>query len=141
MAGRDPKLDLIRGVPLFGGCAARDVEWIGKLADEVDVPAGQVLVREGATAHEFFIVVDGARRVERSGSVLDRPGAGDFAGEIALVDGGTRTATVVADVPSRLPVIGHREFHSLLQQYPSVQLQVLQALTRRVRASDPDAIH
>ena len=140
MAGRDPKLELIGRVPLFGGCAARDVAWIGQLADEVDVPAGQVLIREGATAQEFFIVVDGALRVERGGGVIARLGAGDFAGEIALVDGGPRNATVVADVPSRLLVIGHREFHSLMQKYPSIQLHVLQALARRVRATEHDAI-
>jgi CRP/FNR family cyclic AMP-dependent transcriptional regulator len=140
MGGSDPKLELIGKVPLFGACGARDVAWIGQLADEVDVPAGRVLIREGATAQEFLIVVDGTLRVERGGGVVARLGAGDFVGEIALVDGGPRTATVVADVPSRVLVIGHREFHSLMQKYPSIQLQVLQALARRVRAAEPDAV-
>ena len=140
MGASDPKLKLIGKVPLFGGCGPRDVTWIGQLADEVDVPAGRVLIREGATAQEFLIVVDGALRVERGGAVIARLGAGDFVGEIALVDGGLRTATVVADVPSRLLVIGHREFHSLLGKYPSIQLEVLQALARRVRAAEPNAV-
>jgi CRP-like cAMP-binding protein len=141
MAGKDLKLDLLRRVPLFSDCAAREMRFIGKLADEVDVPAGEVLVQEGATGHEFFIVIDGALRVERGGNVINRLGPGDFAGEIALIDRGPRTATVIADVPSRLLVIGHREFHSLLLEYPSIQITVLKALARRVRHTDPEAIH
>jgi CRP/FNR family transcriptional regulator, cyclic AMP receptor protein len=137
---KDLKLELIGRVPLFSGCDAGDIKWIGRLADEVDVAAGHVILREGTTAHEFIIVIDGALRVERLGSVINRLGPGDFAGEIALVDGGPRTATVIADVPSRLFVIGHREFHSLLKKRPSIELQVLQALARRVRASEPHAV-
>lgn len=137
---KDLKLDLIGRVPLFSGCTAGDIEWIGALADEVDFAAGRVIFREGATAHEFVIVVDGGLRVERNGSVINHLGPGDFAGEIALVDGGPRTATVIADVPSRLLVIGHREFHSLLEKRPSIELQVLQALARRVRANEPQTV-
>lgn len=137
---KDPKLELIRRVPLFSGCNAGDVEWIGGLADEVDIAADHVIFREGATAHEFIIVVDGALRIERHGSVINRLGPGDFAGEIALVDGGPRTATVIADVPSRVLVIGHREFHSLLTRRPSIELEVLHALAARIRHLEPEAV-
>jgi CRP/FNR family cyclic AMP-dependent transcriptional regulator len=137
---KDPKLDLISRVPLFSGCNAGDVEWIGRLADEVDIAADHVIFREGTTAHEFIIVVDGALRVERHGSVINRLGPGDFAGEIALVDGGPRTATVIADVPSRVLVIGHREFHSLLKRRPSIEIQVLHALATRIRHLEPEAV-
>ncbi len=137
---KDLKLELISRVPLFRGCGSREIEWIGGLADEVDVEAEYVVLREGATAREFIIVVDGALRVERLGSVINHLGPGDFAGEIALVDGGPRTATVIADVPSRLFVIGYREFHSLLKERPSIELQVLQALAHRVRANEPEAV-
>jgi CRP-like cAMP-binding protein len=141
MAGKDLKLELLRNVPLFSGCAAHEMRFISKLADEVDVPAGKVLAEEGTTGHEFFIVVEGSVRVERGGAVINRLGPGDFAGEIALVDRGPRTASLIADVPSRVLVIGHREFHSLLLEYPSIQITVLQALARRVRHTDPEAIH
>lgn len=137
---KDPKLDLISRVPLFSGCNAGDVEWIGRLADEVDIAADHVIFREGTTAHEFIIVVDGALRIERHGSVINRLGPGDFAGEIALVDGGPRTATVIADVPSRVLVIGHGEFHSLLARRPSIEIQVLQALAARIRHLEPEAV-
>lgn len=138
MAGKDHKLELIRRVPLFEQCGGRDIEKIGQLADEVDVPAGKVLMKEGASAREFFAVIDGSMRVEQNGREIARLGPGDFFGEIALVDGGPRTATVTAEVASRLLVVGHREFHSLLEQNPGIQLQVLQALAKRVRRLAPE---
>jgi CRP-like cAMP-binding protein len=141
MAPRNQKLELLSRVPLFGGCASRDLEEIGKLADEVDVPAGHTLMGEGATAQEFFVVIEGTLRVERGGTLLSTLGPGDFVGEIGLVDGGPRSATVTAESPSRLFVIGHREFHSLLETHPGVQMKVLQALAQRVRQLQPEGIH
>jgi CRP-like cAMP-binding protein len=141
MAGKDQKLELIRAVPLFHGCGSRELEAIGRLADEVDVPASQVLMKQGAFGHEFFIVIAGSLRVERDGKLLRTLGPGDFAGEIALVDGGPRTATVTADTPSRLLVVGHREFHSLLQEHPDIQLVILQALAQRVRILEPEGVN
>ena len=141
MALKDQKLELIRGVPLFGGCRGRDLEEVGRLADTITVPAGKVVLIEGQTAHEFFVVVEGTIRVERSGKTLARLGPGDFVGEIALIDGGPRNATVIADTDATLLVLAHREFHALMQQFPSIQLTVLQALARRVRAAEPDSIH
>ncbi|MGH2408306.1 MAG: cyclic nucleotide-binding domain-containing protein, partial [Candidatus Limnocylindrales bacterium] len=66
---KDLKLDLLRKVPLFAKCAPREMAFISKLADEVDFPAGQVLVKEGEFGHEFFIVIEGELRVERGGKV------------------------------------------------------------------------
>jgi CRP-like cAMP-binding protein len=141
MAGTDYKLELLRKVPLFQGLGHKDLELIGRLTDEIDVQADKLLIKEGDFGHEFFIVVEGALRVERDAKLLRKLGPGDFAGEIALIDGGTRTATVTADVPSRLLVVGHREFISLLSHQPDIQIQVLQALAHRVRASEPAGVH
>ena len=141
MAPKDQKLELIGAVPLFGGCRGRDLEEIGRLADTIDVPAGKVLIKEGTTAHEFFIVVDGTIRVERGGQTVAYLGPGEFVGEIALIDGGPRNATVVAESAATLLVLAHREFHALLKQFPSIQLTILQALAHRVRAAEPNAIH
>jgi cAMP-dependent protein kinase regulator len=141
MAGKDYKLELLRKVPLFQGLSRKDLELTERLTDEIDVPAGKVLIKEGDFGHEFFIVVEGSLRVERDGQLLRKLGPGDFAGEIALIDGGTRTATVIADEPSRLLVLGHREFFSLLAQQPDIQIQVLQALAHRVRVSEPAGVH
>ena len=81
MAGKDYKLDLLRGCPLFRGLSKKDLELVRRLADEIDVPAGKVLIKQGASGHEFFIVIEGALGVERDGQVRIRTlGPGDFAG-------------------------------------------------------------
>jgi len=137
----DQKLELLRGVPLFAGLAGRELEEIGRLAETVDLPAGRELTRQGAFGNEFFVIVEGQADVERDGRHIRTMGPGDFLGEIALVDGGVRTATVRTTGPSRVLVVGHREFHSLLDRFPKIQLAVLQALAERVRHLEPDAAH
>ena len=134
----DPKVELLRRVPLFANCSQTDLQRIAGLADEVDVPAGKRIITEGTTGQEFFVIVDGEVRVERGGQELRTLGPGDFLGEIALVDDLPRSASATVTRPCRLLVVGHREFHSLLDAYPSIQLQVLQALASRVRAFHPD---
>jgi CRP/FNR family cyclic AMP-dependent transcriptional regulator len=136
----DPKLELLRGVHLFAGLSDGDLRRIEQLTDEVEVPTGTVLTQEGRFGHEFFVIVDGAVRVEHEGRTLSRLGPGDFLGEIALVDGRPRSATVTTEEPTRLLVLAQREFHTLLESYPKIQLQVLRALAERVRSSDPDAL-
>ena len=106
----DPKLELIAAVPLFAGFNRREIEFLGRLMDEVDVKDGRVLMREGAVGREFFIVVSGSVRVERKGRKVNRLGAGDFLGEIALIDQGPRTATATAAGPCRLMVLDSAAF-------------------------------
>jgi CRP/FNR family cyclic AMP-dependent transcriptional regulator len=137
----DPKTELLRRVPLFAGLDRRGLNEIGRLAEEVDLPAGAVLMREGQTGHEFFLIVDGRVRVERGGRVVNVAGPGDFLGEIALVDGGPRSATATAEERVRAIVLGQREFHSVLERHPQIRLQVLNALAKRVRQAEPDAAH
>ena len=135
----DQKLEILRRVPLLSDLGKREIEEVGKLADEVDVPAGHILMREGGSASEFFVILDGAVRIDRGGTTLRTLGPGDFLGEIALVDDRPRTATATTESPARLLVVGHREFHSLMDQYPSVRGCVLRALAGRVRELDPAA--
>lgn len=135
----DPKIALLRRVPLFATCSRRELERVAQLCDEVDLPAGRVIIREGASGQEFFVIVEGSVKVERQGQQLREMGPGDFLGEIALIDDRPRSATATLSAPSRLLVLGHREFHTLLADHPAVQLQVLQALARRVRQGEPDA--
>jgi CRP-like cAMP-binding protein len=134
----DPKLELLRRVPLFSDLGKRELEEVGGLADEVDVEAGKVLCVQGDRAEEFFVIVDGQVRIERDGRLVATLGAGDILGEIALVDGGPRSATATTETPSRLLVVGHGEFNSLLDRFPAIQLTVLRTLAKRVRQLDPD---
>ena len=137
----DEKLDKLRRVPLFAGFGGRELERLGMLTDELDLPAGRVLMREGDRGEELFIIVRGAARVERDGRDQATLAADDFFGEIALVDGGPRSATVTLSEDSTLLVVGRRQFQQLLEEFPDVRLQVLEALARRVRAAEPDATH
>jgi CRP/FNR family transcriptional regulator, cyclic AMP receptor protein len=137
----DDKLELLKRVPLLAGLGRKEVEEVGRLAEEIDVPAGRVLMREGQTGQEFFVIVSGSVLIERGGHALRSLGPGDFLGEIALVVDAPRTATATAEVNSRLLVLAHREFHSLMDQFPSVRTAVLQALAMRVRELEPDAPH
>jgi CRP-like cAMP-binding protein len=135
----DQKLELLRRVPLFAGLGGRELEEVGRLADEVDLPDGRQLTIEGRTANEFFVIIDGTVRIDRGGQTVRHLRDGDFLGEIALVDGGPRTATATTEGPGRYLVVGHREFHSLLERFPSIQLAVLQAVAQRVRDLDPES--
>lgn len=138
---RDEKLELLRKVPLFGRLGRRELERIGMLADEVDLPAGRVLMRQGDRGEEMFVIIEGGAEVVKDGRPLGEKSAGDFFGEIALVDGGPRTATVTLTRESRLLVVDRRQFHAMMEEFPDVRLQVLQALAERVRSSEPDSPH
>ena len=137
----DEKLEKLRRVPLFAGFGRRELERLGMLTDEVDLPSGRVVMREGDRGEELFILMSGAARVERDGRAQATLGADDFFGEIALVDGGPRTATVTLTEDSTLLVVGRRQFQQLLDEFPDVRLQVLEALARRVRSAETDAAH
>jgi CRP-like cAMP-binding protein len=137
----DQKLELLKRTPLLAELGRRELDEVGRLVDEVDVPAGRVLMREGETGSEFFVIVDGSIGIAREGKLLRTLGAGDFFGEVALLSEGPRTATATAEARSKLLVLGHREFHTLMSQYPSIQTSVLNCLATRLRGLEPEAAH
>jgi CRP-like cAMP-binding protein len=138
---RDEKIDLLHGIPLFSTFDTRQLERLGMLADEVDVPAGKVLMRQGESGMDLMVIVSGSVAIDRDGQRLSTLGTGDFFGEIAVLDGGPRTATATAAEPSSLLVITHRDFHSMLDEFPEVAAKVLNALAHRIRRLEPDAAH
>ena len=115
MAPKDPKIEILKSIPLFSGLAGGELERIARLLDEVDVPAGKVLMRQGELGAEMFIVVSGRFTIERDGRTIAERGPGDSLGEMALLSEGPRTATVTADkgdagikiVSSKLTVVAH----------------------------------
>ncbi len=133
MLRKDAKIELIGRVPLFERCSKRELAEIASLADELSLPAGRKLAAEGASGHEFVVIVEGAAEVKRRGRVVNRLGRGDFLGEIALVTGQKRTATVTTTEPSRLLVLTAPAFRTLLRDQPSLQLKVLDALAERLQ--------
>jgi len=138
---RDEKIDLLRTVPLFHGLRDRELERISALADIIDLPADRRLMSQGERGAEMFVLVSGSARVERDGEVLADRVAGEVLGEIALLDGGPRTATVTLTEASRLLVLARREFQALLDEFPEVRLHVLETVAQRLRSLDHDAVH
>jgi CRP-like cAMP-binding protein len=137
----DGKVELLRNVPLFSELNKRDLGELSALVDEVRVPAGRVLCEQGRGGEEFFVIVEGSVRVERDGRELAVLGPGQFLGEISLIDEGPRTATATTTTEGRVLVVGHREFHSLMDRYPSIETCVLRSLAKRIRQLDPDAAY
>ena len=135
----DAKLELLRRTPLLSDLGRKDIEAVGRLVDEIDVPAGRVLMREGDTGNEFFVLVNGTVGIERGGRRIRSIEPGDYFGEIALLSEGPRTATATSESPATLLVLGHREFHSLMDQFPSIRTCVLEALAKRILSLEPEA--
>ena len=136
----DQKLELLERVPLFAGVARDELEAIGHIADEIDVPAGTALTHEGRHEGYFFVIVSGTVRIERGGRSINTIGAGDFLGEIALLDGGPRTASATTESPCRLLSLTHQRFHDLLDTSPSVRTAVLESVGQRMRALDAESV-
>ncbi len=131
---RDAKIDLLAGVPLFGGCSKAELQRIASLADELDLGEGATLIREGERGREFIVVAEGTVKVTRGSKHVRDLGPGDFIGEIALVADVPRTATVTSTSPVRLLVVTDRAFRGLLEQMPSMATKVLQSLGERLHS-------
>ena len=131
--GDNSKIDLIKGVPLFSGVSKAELAEIVAIADEVDLPAGKTLIKEGDTGREFFVLIEGTADVMQGGSKIGKMmGPGDFFGEIALISKAPRSATITTTSPVRALVITDRAFRHLLDHSPKIQIGVLLALAERL---------
>jgi CRP-like cAMP-binding protein len=129
---RDAKAALLRRVPLFAGCTKAQLGQVARIADELDLPAGRTLTKEGAPGREFFALAEGRAEVTKKGRKVATLSDGDFFGEIALLTNMPRNATVTSTTPVRLLVVTDRDFQRLLLEQPRLQRSVLQALTARL---------
>jgi CRP-like cAMP-binding protein len=136
---QEPKLALLRRVPLFAGLGSEALEAIGRITEERDVDAGTALTTEGRHEGYFFVIVSGSVRIERGGQAINTLRDGDFLGEIALLDGGPRTATAIAETPSQLLVMTYQRFQQLLDTEPVVRTAILEEVGRRMRELDAEA--
>lgn len=123
-------------MPLFAGLSKTELGKIAAVAEEWDVAKGETLMWEGLLASDFVVLVEGSVVVTRKGRRMNRLGPGDFLGEIALLAGGRRSATVSAEVPVRALRLREGDFQELLKTTPSVTLKVLKALAQRLPGDD-----
>jgi CRP/FNR family cyclic AMP-dependent transcriptional regulator len=126
----DPKR--LQSIPLFRGLSRRDLEQLGRWTDEVDVPAGKQLTKQGEFSYEFFVIEEGSADVARDGEHVATLGPGDFFGEIGMMESTRRTASVVATSPMRLIVMAPREFNSMEGGMPRVAQELRRKLEERM---------
>jgi len=131
--GADRKLNAIGRVPLFARLSKRELEFIGKEGDEVNVPAGKTLTRQDRQGDTFYVLLDGEAEVKVDGKRRRVLKPGDFFGEISMLDRGVATATVTTLTDARLFVMSHAQFRDAIKGSDQLMLKVLKAMGERLR--------
>jgi CRP/FNR family transcriptional regulator, cyclic AMP receptor protein len=127
---------LLKTIPLFSSCTASELNRIAAIVKEVQFPQGRTICKEGDTGVGLHVVIEGETKVQIGGRTRRRLGAGAFFGEIALLDGGPRSATVVAETPVRTLSIPSWSFKTTLRSNPNLALKMLEETCRRLRTSN-----
>jgi CRP-like cAMP-binding protein len=127
------KIPLLREVALFDGIDPEGLLTIAERAVEVDFGAGRSIARQGEVGTGFFLVTSGHARVVRDGTTIAEYGPGDFFGELSLLDGGPRIASVVATAPTTCLALASWEFEALLESQPRLAIAILKGVAGRLR--------
>jgi CRP/FNR family cyclic AMP-dependent transcriptional regulator len=136
MASKKSYLESLRRVSLFSSCSNKDLEKIAKAGDEVTMAAGSLVVDQGQTGREAFVILKGSATVRRNGKKVATLGPGSVVGELSLLDHGPRTASVVADTDCVMLVISQRQFLGVLDSIPALSHKMLATLAGRIRELD-----
>ena len=126
--------EALEKLPFFAGWTKDELTAVDKVADEVTFAPGELLMKQGNVAYEFIVIIDGTVGIEHDGEQIASLGPGEHVGEMALLDGGVRSATVVARTEVKALLVGSREFRALVAKLPSLDRQLLKSLTRRLRS-------
>src|SRR5829696_652053 len=133
-------LDELRRVPLFAGLSEEDLERLYQMAETVSIPAGQLVLQEGEPGDALYVVLDGELEItKRQGGqdiLLAVSRAGEFLGEMSLLEQTPRSASVRTLRESRLLVISQAAFQTLLSCSPSAPFRILRAVTSRLRSTE-----
>jgi CRP/FNR family cyclic AMP-dependent transcriptional regulator len=136
LARASKKVSYLATVPLFSALSSKELEEVVRAAEELDVTAGDELVTEGRIGREFFLILSGDAVVRRDGKQLAELGAGQWFGELSLIDHKPRSATVVAVTDMKLLVLAPAEFAGLLETVPSMAAKLLRTMAHRLREAD-----
>ena len=135
------KIPLLREVALFDGIDLDGLAMIAERAIEVDFAEGRTIVRQGEVGTGFFLVTSGGARVVQDGTTIAEYGPGDFFGELSLLDGGPRIASVMATAPTTCLAIASWDFEALLESQPRLAIAILKGVARRLRAVSDEHRH
>lgn len=136
MPSRKQHLETLRNVKLFSSCSKKELEKVAKASDEITMTAGTLIVDQGQTGREAFIILDGEVTVKRNGRKVATLGSGDVVGELSLLDHGPRTATAVCETDCTLLVIDQRRFLGVVDDVPAISHKLLASLATRIRDLD-----
>ncbi len=136
MASKKLHLDTLRSVALFNGCSTKELEKVAKASDEIRMTAGTLIVDQGQTGREAFVVLEGDVDIKRNNRKVATLGPGSVVGELSLLDHGPRTATAVCATDCTLLVIDQRRFLGVLDSVPAITHKLLAALAARIRDLD-----
>src|SRR5438309_4816497 len=128
--------ELLARVPLFAGLSKRDLRSIAAIGRERSYDEGAAITQEGHPGDEFYVILGGEAKVTQRGRRINRLMPGDYFGEIALLDGGPRTASVIAETPILVLAINRKPFHSILGRQPAIVLKMLGELARMLRVTE-----
>jgi CRP/FNR family transcriptional regulator, cyclic AMP receptor protein len=128
------KLDtVLSAVPLFDGLNRRHLKRLAAASEVADFMSGHTIVREGEPGDAFFVVLAGQAKVTSNGKLVNRVLPGDHFGEISLLDGDVRTATVTSETPMTLLTLPRPRFLKALRDEPDIAMNLLAGLARQVR--------
>ncbi len=127
----------LENIELFSELSNKERKAVGRLMTTVNVKPGKDLTVEGSVGREFIIIMDGEAAVRRGGKLIARLAQGDFVGELAVIAGVPRTATVTAETPMTISVLNRREFSTLLDDQPKLARKVLVGAVKRLHDLDP----
>jgi CRP-like cAMP-binding protein len=134
MTDLDHRVDLLRKVWLFSTCTDDELSRVAGLAVAREAKEGEELFAQGDPGEDFFVIVEGKAEARADGDTIGDLDSGDFFGEMALIDGGERTATVVATSPMSLLVLGRNDFNTMLSTaMPHVAPKLMQVMGQRIR--------
>jgi CRP/FNR family transcriptional regulator, cyclic AMP receptor protein len=127
---------VLGAVPLFGGLSSKQLRKVADLAEVARFMAGATLVKQGEIGDSFYVVLTGQAKVVASGRTVNRLLPGDHFGEISLLDGGPRTASVVAETEMTLVLVTQKDFLAMLATDPEITVCLLEGMARSVRRLD-----
>jgi CRP/FNR family transcriptional regulator len=129
-------VDTLKRVPLFARLSDRDLKRVAKSMSEREFPAGAEITTQGEDGVGFFVIDGGTAEVQVDGEVVRSLGPGEYFGEIALIDQGPRSATVIASTPLQCRGLTAWAFRPLLQTHPEMAWSMLEALVARLREAE-----